>query len=224
MAVDSSSQRIDVFLFAENRLLRETLAKVLGKKSDLRIVGASALDANICGRIADLKPHVLLFDSTVYASSGVEIITATRRLLPGLKILMIGMDADEEMFLRCVRAGVAGFVLKEASAVEIATAVRDVAYDGAVCPPTLCLLLFNFVARHAVSMPAYYQKLNHGLTRREHQLAHLLTAGLSNKEIAAQLNLSEQTIKNHIHRILRKLGAHDRLGAAEVCRQRGLVV
>jgi hypothetical protein len=65
MAVDSSSQRIDVFLFAENRLLRETLAKVLGKKSDLRIVGASVLDANICGRIADLKPHVLLFDSTV---------------------------------------------------------------------------------------------------------------------------------------------------------------
>lgn len=218
-----NSKLIEVFLFAENRLVREALAKVLGKKSDLKVVGAGTSDIDVCRRIDQLKPHVLLFDSTAYSSSGFSIIAGARRLVPGPKVLMIGMDLDEEIFLRCVRAGVVGFLLKEASATEIAAAVREVAYDGAVCPPSLCLSLFNYVARQPMMKPGEYPKLKLGLTRREQQLAKLIGTGLTNKEIAAQLNLSEQTIKNHIHRILRKLGTNNRIGAAELCRQHGVL-
>ena len=215
---------IDVFLCAESRLLREALAKVLGKKNGIRVVGAGAYDGEIAGRIAKLAPHVVVVGSDFFACTGVEVMVATRRSLPGVKILMIGMVADEEIFLRCVHAGIAGFVLQEASACEIAGAVRDIAYEGAVCPPVLCQALFDSVARQCASVPQLRRGAHLGLTRREQQLAQMISGGLTNKEIAAQLNLSEQTIKNHVHRILRKLGTPDRVGAADLCRHYGVVV
>jgi DNA-binding NarL/FixJ family response regulator len=136
---------------------------------------------------------------------------------------MIGMDADREIFLRAVRDGIVGFVLKDASAMEVAAAVRSVANDEAVCPPTLCLALFERVADQSAQPATFVLKHNLGLTRREQQLVQMIGRGLTNKEIASQLNLSEQTVKNHIHRMLRKLGATDRLGAVEICRMPGAV-
>ncbi len=137
-------------------------------------------------------------------------------------MVMIGMDADREVFLRAVRDGIVGFVLKDASAMEVATAVRSVANNEAVCPPGLCLALFESVASRN-NAASFVIRHNLGLTRREQQLVQMISHGLTNKEIASQLNLSEQTVKNHIHRMLRKLGATDRLGAVEICRMPGAV-
>ena len=223
MPVVSSSAVIDVFLLAENRLLREALARVLNKKSDIRVVASVPFAPQVPARIAQIKPHVLLLDVAVSAFSDPELLSAVRSGVPGLKIVMIGMDPDTAFFLQCVRAGIAGFMLKDASAAEIAAAVRTVAYEGAVCPPQLCLTLFEHIASHNYQLPSYFGKLRLGLTRREQQLAQLIGHGLSNKEIASSLNLSEQTIKNHVHRMLRKLGASDRLAAVQVCREQGLV-
>jgi DNA-binding NarL/FixJ family response regulator len=131
---------------------------------------------------------------------------------------MIGMDADPETFLRGVREGVVGYILKDASALEVATAVRSVANDEAVCPPSLCLVLFEQVAKQNSHPASFVIRHNLGLTRREQQLVEMISHGLTNKEIASQLNLSEQTIKNHVHRMLRKIGASNRLTAVEMCR------
>jgi len=106
---------------------------------------------------------------------------------------------------------------------EVAAAVRSVASDEAVCPPSLCLALFERVATQNTHPSNFVIRHNLGLTRREQQLVQMISHGLTNKEIASQLNLSEQTVKNHIHRILRKLGATDRLGAVELCRMPGAV-
>jgi DNA-binding NarL/FixJ family response regulator len=138
-------------------------------------------------------------------------------------VVMVGMEANRETFLRAVRDGVVGYVLKDASAVEVAAAVRSVAGDEAVCPPTLCLNLFQYVATQRAQAPSFHIKHSLGLTRREQQLVQMISRGLTNKEIASQLNLSEQTVKNHIHRMLRKLGASDRLAAVELCRMPGAV-
>jgi DNA-binding NarL/FixJ family response regulator len=135
---------------------------------------------------------------------------------------MIGMDADRDTFLRAVQDGVVGYVLKDASAIEVAAAVRSVAGEEAVCPPRLCLALFEHVATQCSQRPSFYIKHGLGLTRREQQLVHMIGSGLTNKEIATQLNLSEQTVKNHIHRMLRKLGATGRLAAVEMCRTEGI--
>jgi len=212
---------IDVFLLAENRLLREALAKVLGNKDGIRVVAAVALDETVVPRIKDMSPRILAIDSSVLAKAGLEFIPTVHVPLPSTKILALGMDNNAHTFLRCVRAGVSGYVLKEASANEVAFAVRTVAENGGVCPPSLCITLFNHVASSASQ--AYQGKAKLGLTRREQQLATMIAQNLSNKEIASQLNLSEQTVKNHVHRMLRKLGASDRLSAAEMCRLEGVV-
>ena len=138
---------------------------------------------------------------------------------------MVGMDSDKDTFLHAVRDGVVGYVLKDASAVEVAAAVRSVADNEAVCPPCLNLILFEYFSKQAApSQPtAFVIRHDLGLTRREQQLVQMISTGLTNKEIASRCNIAEQTVKNHIHRMLRKLGASDRLGAAEMCRIRQVV-
>jgi two-component system, NarL family, response regulator DevR len=222
--VMSDLENVQVFILAENRLLREALTRILSKKSDIRVVGASAFSPDVVAQISAAGAEVLLSDSAAVALSDLRLISEVRAAIPGLKVVMIGMDADRETFLRAVRDGIVGFVLKDASAMEVAAAVRSVANHEAVCPPSLCMALFERVASQNNAHPASFV-IRHslGLTRREQQLVQMIGRGLTNKEIASQLNLSEQTVKNHIHRMLRKLGATDRLGAVELCRMSGAV-
>jgi DNA-binding NarL/FixJ family response regulator len=215
-------ESVQVFILAENRLLREALTRILGKKNDIRVVGASAFSPDVVEQISSTAPDVLLSDSAAVALSDLRLVSEVRAAIPGLKVVMIGMDADREIFLRAVRDGIVGFVLKDASAMEVATAVRSVANNEAVCPPGLCLALFESVASRN-NAASFAIRHNLGLTRREQQLVQMISHGLTNKEIASQLSLSEQTVKNHIHRMLRKLGATDRLGAVEICRMPGAV-
>jgi len=212
-------ETVQVFILAENRLLREALTRILNKKSELRVVGASAFTPDIVQQITHLAPDVLLSDSAAMALSELRLVPEVRAAIPGLKVVMIGMDSNRETFLRGVRDGIVGYVLKDASAAEVAAAVRAVAMGEAVCPPVLCRDLFEQVAKQtSPSANGFVIRHNLGLTRREQQLVHMISRGLTNKEIAAELNLSEQTVKNHIHRMLRKLGASDRLAAVELWR------
>jgi DNA-binding NarL/FixJ family response regulator len=218
-----SPDTVQVFILAENRLLREALTRILNKKSDMRVVGASAFSPDVVEQISNAGPDVLLSDSAVVTLSDLHLVSEVRAAIPGLKVVMIGMEADQEIFLRAVRDGIVGYVLKDAGAMEVAAAVRSVANHEAVCPPTLCRALFERVATQSTHPVNFVLRHNLGLTRREQQLVQLISKGLTNKEIASQLNLSEQTVKNHIHRMLRKLGASDRLGAVELCRAPGAV-
>ena len=216
--MSAETEVIRVFILAENRLLREALALLLGKKSGIRVVEACAFSPQVVKQIAEVSPDILLSDSSTLASPDLQVIAEVRAAVPGLKVMTIGMEEDRTTFLQAMRDGVSGYVLKDASAIELAAAVRAVADGQAVCPPNLCMALFEFVAEDR-SQPSSF-RLGHdlGLTRREQQLIQMIDRGLTNKEIAGQLNLSEQTVKNHVHRILRKLGASDRLAAAELCR------
>jgi len=212
-------ETVEVFILAENRLLREALTRILNKKSDIHVVAAAAFGPDVVQQIAQRAPDVVLSDSASVALSELRLIAELRTAVPGLKVVMIGMEADKATCLRLVREGIVGYVLKDASAIEVAAAVRSVANGEAVCPPTLCLPLFEELAKQKPQPARLIVRHGLGLTRREQQLVHMISDGLTNKEIAGQLSLSEQTVKNHIHRILRKLGASNRLTAVELCRQ-----
>lgn len=214
---------VQVFILAENRLLREALARILNKKNDIRVVGASAFAPDIVQQIVAAATHVLLCDSATVALSELRLVPEVRAAQPDLKVVMVGMEAEPGTFLKAVRDGIVGYVLKDASAMEVAACVRSVANGEAVCPPVLCMTLFEQLANPMPQSTAFLFKHDLGLTRREQQLVQMISRSLTNKEIAAQLNLSEQTVKNHVHRMLRKLGARDRLGAVERCRQPGVV-
>ena len=216
-------ERIRVFLLTESRLLGEALAKILKKRGEFNVVGASCLSPEIATEIASARPDLLLADTVLIRDRQIQLLPELKQILPELKILLVGMDCDKELFLRAVKAGIGGYLLKDASASDVAAAIRSVSNNEAVCPPLLCLALFQQIAQENArtdETAGLVLQAHHplGLTRREQQLVEMIGRGLTNKEIASLLNLSEQTIKNHVHRILRKVGASDRLSVVELCR------
>lgn len=212
---------VGVFLLAESRLLLEIFARLLARKHDIQVVGAAACSSQVVLRVIAANPDVVLCDSLATALSSEDVLLELRRNLPNVRIIMFGMDCDPEKFLIAAQHGAIGYVLKDASAAEVANAIRAVARGEAVCPPALCRVLFDHVASSGAWQPGIQVRKNLGLTRREQQLVQLISEGLTNKEIAARLFLSEQTVKNHVRRMLRKAGATDRLEAVERWRAQG---
>lgn len=215
--------RASVFLVAQNRLLREALSKILSKKSDIEVVGCCALSIDAVPEIVSAAPGVLLIESFTANVAHVEFVREVQQGLPDVKLVMIGMEADGQHFLRSIREGAMGYIVRDASALEVVSAVRTVASGGAVCSPELCAFLFRFAARQN-QMPNFHVRTKLGLTNREQQLVGLISRGLTNKEIAAELQLAEHTIRNHIHRMFRKLGATHRLAVVDICRTEGIPV
>jgi len=202
-----------VFLLAENRLLREALIRILTTKSGLSVVGAAPYSPASPERITATQPSIVLLDSVAPVFSETKLVFSLHTAIPGVRVILVDMEPDPNTFLRAVREGVAGYVLKDASAAEVVSTICAVAAGEAVCPPSLSMALFHCVAKHYKS-PGGSSRV---LSRRERELVPLLRERLTNKEIASRLNLSEQTVKNHVHHILRKIGAPDRVAVVERC-------
>ena len=209
------SLRVQVHLLVGNHLLCKSLARILQQRPDLSVIGQSADLSNIALIIAKSESDVILLDSVSATALRRQSAARMHDLNPNAQILMIGMDADEGAFLRAVRAGVSGYLLNEASAADLIAAIRAVSRREAVCPSQLCKTLFDAFAGEREFVPAV-RKMGLRLTRRQQELVPMIARGLTNKEIASELNLSEQTVKNHIHRMLRRIGANDRSEVLEI--------
>src|SRR6266446_6489645 len=206
----------------ENRLLREALIRLLRKRSDLVIVGQDGpADATTCQAL-DTQFDVLLTDSFQTTWPAAKIARGTGGQ-GAFKAVLIGMEPDEELFMAAVRSGVMGYLLKDASAAELVAAVRAVHRGEAVCSPELCSRLFRFVA-HVIEESPVKRSAKPDLTMRQQQLMALVAKGLTNKEIASRLNLSEFTVRNHIHRVLKQLDAGSRSEAVEAIRACGYAI
>lgn len=207
--------RTTVYVVTKNRLLREALSRILGKKSDIKIVGANSSEESAEKHIAKLNPQILLSDGVILTPLRLPLLSKLQNRLTGTRIVLVGMEADRALFLSAVRRGVYGYVLKDAAAGEVYSAVQSVAKGEAVCPPPCLQWLFEAIAEIPDSIPLLLAKPKPDLTVRQRQLIPLIGRGLTNKEIASQLNLSEQTIKNHVHRMLQKAGESHRLAIVE---------
>jgi DNA-binding NarL/FixJ family response regulator len=206
------ADKIGVYILAANRLLREALTRTFKVRADIEVVGSSEQAGFGLNAVASIRPDVLLVNGSMTGFNWAGFIPEARRVSPETRVVVFGMQENPEELFRSIRAGAVGFLLSDASATELVSAVRSVVRGEAVCPARLSLTLFTYVARQA-SVPNPKLRAMHGLTRREQQLLPLIAQGLTNKEIASYLGLSEQTVKNHIHRILRKSGSEDRLSA-----------
>ncbi len=190
-----------VFIVAANRFFRESLAGLLKNAGDVSVLGAHEYSTPTLQHIADLHPNIIVL-SPDWRDTEFHATRTIRDAVPKAKVLMITMDNDEEVFFKAVRAGALGYLLKDASAEEIVTAVRKLSEDSVFCPNGLERVLFDYVATGSATHAE--------LTQRERQLITLIGQGMTNKEIAARLHLSEQTVKNHVHRMLRKTGSTSR--------------
>src|SRR6202521_1522375 len=215
--------RSSVFLVAGNRLLREALGNLLNRRVIVEVCGVSPCVPDTTSSVVASGAEVLILDSVTARLSDCAFISEIVSQVPSMKVVLIDMDDDREIFLECVRAGVAGYILKDASAAEVVAGVQAVAQGQAVCPPHLCIHLFRAFSRQWTAVPSARIKLDLGLTRRQQQIVPLIAQGLTNKEIASHLNLSEQTVKNHIHGIMRRVGADDRLQVIDLTHFSGAV-
>jgi DNA-binding NarL/FixJ family response regulator len=207
---------IRVYITAENRLLREALSRLFDNERDVKVVGQAGHCRDAADQIVSVRPDVFLLNPASPALTDLDDLHGALRKFSQLKIVLFGMEEDEKLFLEAVRQGTVGYVVKDATASDLIAAVRAVARREAVCPPRLCFLLFNYVAKRSFNrMPDVRMHVQLGLTRRERELVPMIADGLTNKEIAALLNISEQTVKNHIHRMIQKAGASTRLDIAD---------
>lgn len=214
-------QKSKLFLIIENRMLREAMTGLLQRQPDFVLVDSIRYSSAAYKLIAASACDVFLADQASASAFPANFISDLLSAAPGRKAILFGMENDPELFLEAVRAGTSGYLLGEASAEETIAAVRRVVAGEAVSPPCLCHHLFQFVARSSregslVVNQRLCQRL--GLTHRQQQLIALLARGFTNKEIAESMRLSEFTVKNHVHRIMRRLNAQSRYAAVKtVC-------
>ena len=178
--------------------------------------GANAAALELINATEDIVVLLWIPDRSV-PKQALDQIDTLRSASACLRLVLIGMPAIEDVFIATVRAGVFGYVLDDAPMEEVIAAVCLVARGEAACPSQLLPALFRCVAAQRSGVFSPVARNRFGLSRREQQLVPLIAQGKTNKEIASELCLSEQTVKNHLRRMMRKAGAPNRFAVVERC-------
>jgi DNA-binding NarL/FixJ family response regulator len=214
---------IKVLIADDHALMRDGLRAMLQAQDDMEVVGEAGDGAAAVDEAIRLHPDVVVMDIRMPRLDGIE---ATKRLLaqgqhaPHVLVLTT-FDLDEYVF-EALRAGAGGFMLKDAPPRQLAEAVRTVARGESLLAPAVTRRLIERHVRLPPTDTVRRERFSE-LTERELEILRLLTRGLSNAEIAAELYLSEATVKTHITRVLAKIGVRDRVQAVVLAYETGLV-
>ena len=221
----SGTDPIRVLVVDDQRLIREGIASLLDLEPGLAVVGTAADGAAAVELAVQLRPDVVLMDVRMPTVDGVAATEVVRQRVPGCRVLMLTTFDDEEYVLRALRAGAAGYLLKDLPAGDLAQAVR-LAHAGVDQhnPAVISRLLgaLDRVPVDPLPAPAANPPAPLLLTPRELDVLRLIAAGANNREIARRLFLSEGTVKNHVSNILTRLGLRDRTQAALFARDHHL--
>lgn len=204
---------ISALLAADLRLLRDWLARELGAAPDVHLVAAAATAADAVSQARRLAPDLLLFDRGM--PDGLLAVREIRAELPRIRVLAFGAHETEPEVAVCCDAGVHGFIARDASPTTLLESVRRAMRGEFVGSAVVSALLLAYFARRSAPEAA------RGLTGREVEILRLIELGRSNKEIAAAIGIEVATVKNHVHRLLRKLDARRRSEAAAKWRRCG---
>jgi two-component system response regulator DegU len=211
---------VRLMLADDHRMLREGLRRSLSEDG-FDVVG-EASDGEEAVRLAgDLRPDVILMDVTMPDVDGVEATRRIRRLYPDIEVVMLTMHADESVISEALRAGAAGYLVKDCSIDEIAAAVRMAANDESDLSPALAGAMLSEV-RKMTPEPAA-EESDRIVTRREIDVLQLIADGCSTPEVAERLFISQKTVKNHLASIYQKLDARDRTQAVLQAVRMGIV-
>ena len=210
--------KIRVMVVDDQTLIREGLASLLELTPDLRVVGRAAGGREALALVADLSPDVVLMDVRMPGMNGVA---AARKICvrhPGVRVIMLTTFDDDDYVFESLRAGAAGYLLKNADPDYLAAAIRAVHAGDAILAPAVTQKVIRRAAQ--VEDNALFSER---LTPREREALRLMAAGKSNADIARELCLSKGTVKNHVSHILSKLGARDRAQAVRRAVEWGLL-
>jgi len=217
---------VNLRLYVANATLLEKLEPVAWQETDVEVCEMLIPEKAKARRTEKLarrnRSEILVLSSSGTIQDDLQRMREAKATIPEVKILFLpAATLGETELLQYLRAGISGVLPAEATAEEVISAVRAINNGEGICGGMQCAILFHYFEKEAVAFPCAALHRDLGLTRREQQLIPFLTRGLTNKEIANHFSLSEQTVKNHLYRMKRKIGAHGRMEIVDVCRQHG---
>lgn len=209
--------QVRLLLADDHRMFRQGLRELIERKTSFQVVGEARTGREVLDLVEHLQPDILLLDIQMPELDGITVARQLATSHPAIKIIMLTMYRQDQHLLDAIRAGVKGYLLKDADAEELLAVIGRVAQGESALDPSLTARVFEAVRRPAA------QGLVEPLTERELDILRLVAAGLDNKTIAAQLYLAEKTVGNRLSEIFQKLNVTNRTQAALVAVQRGLI-
>jgi DNA-binding NarL/FixJ family response regulator len=209
-------KKIAILVIEDNRLLRDGIASILKKQSDMHVVATFGNGENILLMMGKFKPNLVLLDLGLRNQNSMQVVKLIKKHFHETKIIVMDLIPLQTDVFEFVQAGVAGFILKDASIAEFLKTIRSVYQGAQILPPHLTGSLFSQIVEHAIngSKPsAIVESVR--MTKREKQVIELIADGSTNKEIAQKLHLSTYTVKSHVHNILEKLALNTRVQIAK---------
>lgn len=219
-----TQQKLRIMIANDQELIRESLSIILSQNADMEVTGLAENGAELLSLIKKAPPDIVLMDIRMPELDGVAATHAIKEQWPQVRIIILTTFDDDEYVFNALKYGASGYLLKGVSVAELSNAIRTVAHGGAMINPgivTKVVHFFNQMAQSSVQQDD--AAIDAGsLSRTERNIALLVGHGLSNKEIAARLSLSEGTVRNGLSSALSKLGLRDRTQLAIWAVQTGL--
>jgi len=204
---------IRVLVVDDHALFRRGLQMVLEQEPDIEVVGEAGDGAEAVSSAVDNVPDIVLMDVRMPRRGGIDACTSIHELIPSAKIIMLTISDEEADLYDAIKAGATGYLLKEISIEEVASAIRAVHGGQSLISPSMASKLLTEFTSMSKKANDRQQVPTPRLTDREMDVLKLVAKGLGNRDVALQLNISENTVKNHIRNILEKLQLHSRMEA-----------
>lgn len=203
---------ITVAIIEDNRLVREGMTDMLNELSDVKVVlAATSVEADL---LRKMNPRVVLLDVGLQERNSLRLCETVRKEIEDARVIVMDLLPVHEEIAEFVNAGVAGFILKDATFEDFVGTIRSVANGARVLPAPMTGTLFSQIAKVAVRRGREEALKSVRMTEREREVIALIAAGMSNKEIAKDLNIATDTVKSHVRNVMDKLALHTRLQIA----------
>jgi len=203
----ATAQKTRIFLADDHETVREGLKLLLNAQEDMEVVGEAGDGATAVSRVGELKPDIIVLDLSMPGMNGLKAAEALRRSSPDVKVLALTRHSEDGYLHQLLRAGAAGYVLKQSRPAELLHAIRSVVSGGRYLDPAVAgKVMAGYRRRHSED-----QAVGSGLSARETEVVRLIAWGYTNKEIAARLDLSVKTVETHKANAMHKLGVRSRI-------------